>query len=1145
MANETTYLIRGAGWFARSLGQSAELFASFTGARLGIALPPAVIEAPEVAGALRKSAASGTKVREAGKKLESVAASADETEILLAFLALGTALAEFFIALSELVTAVDRNITVTTIPDEKARNAAREFGKELARRVTEHAIASGIIHDLPQLALALEVLGLLEWRHKSDETAHALARTHVEKRLRLERIKTLITDPAEHFRSVHRWGTNEFDPLHLFELIASFFPPEADVDAGVEAGDPFLKGCVLVRRNRNPIPPGPPGLDAFLTADLDAAFEARRSINENWDFGVASDIQLTGRVSAQLRPPLAVSVTSPAGNISGTLRTFFERNEKKRPFDIVGGTGLVSLSAENLTAGLGLKAQWDATKNIATIDPLLFAKLDKLTLKLGADKADSFVASLLSKADIQGTFDLGLEWAMSTGLKIAASGGLEIALPIHKQLGPIEFATLYLALRIQNGGNLALEISTAIIGNLGPLTVSVDRIGAGLDLKFSEKTEGQQGLFDVDLHFKPPNGIGIAVNAGVVKGGGFLFIDTERGEYAGALELTIADFISVKAIGLITTKMPDGSSGFSLLIIITAEFGSGIQLGFGFTLLGVGGLLGLNRGVRLDPLVQGVRSGAVERIMFPQNVVANAPKIISDLRTYFPAEQGTFLIGPMAKIGWGTPTLLSVSLGIIIQIPPGNIIILGVLKVVLPADEAAILKLQVAFMGALEVDKKRLWFFAALYDSRVVFLTLEGEMGLLVAFGDDANFVVSVGGFHPLFQPPPLPFPAPRRIAISLIDTDVARVRIEGYFAVTSNTVQFGAAVDIFFGFDAINVSGHLAFDALFQFSPFYFIITISASFALKVFGINLLSVRLRGSLEGPTPWRVSGTATIHILFFDINVDVDVTWGEERHDVLPPIAVLPLLKTELDKKENWRAQLPEANNLLVSLRPLPEDTPLVLHPLGVLRIAQRALPLELTLDKVGNSKPSDVNRVHIAVPTLPAGGLQKKNDAFEQFAPAQFQELSDSEKLSRPAYAPERGGLELSAAGADMRSNRMVRRVMRTEEILMDTNGLGDEQFRGAGEGLFNHFADSGAVAGSELSRSAKTKLDPFSRKDQKIRMRPDEYAVVFQKNNRLFRNDTGSFRSEASAREFLQQEAGNDPNLVELLHVIPAAEAA
>ena len=102
--------------------------------------------------------------------------------------------------------------------------------------------------------------------------------------------------------------------------------------------------------------------------------------------------------------------------------------------------------------------------------------------------------------------------------------------------------------------------------------------------------------------------MGLAIDAGVVQGGGFLYIDTDRGEYAGALQLEIADFLSVAAIGLISTKMPDGSSGFSLLIIITADFGAGIQLSFGFTLLAVGGLLGLNRTILIQPLMDGVRT---------------------------------------------------------------------------------------------------------------------------------------------------------------------------------------------------------------------------------------------------------------------------------------------------------------------------------------------------------------------------------------------------------------------------------------------------------------------------------------------------------------------------------------------------------
>jgi hypothetical protein len=586
--------------------------------------------------------------------------------------------------------------------------------------------------------------------------------------------------------------------------------------------------------------------------------------------------------------------------------------------------------------------------------------------------------------------------------------------------------------------------------------------------------------------------------------------------------------------------MPDGSKGFSLLIIMSVEFGTGIQLGFGFTLLAVGGLLGLNRTMQLQALAEGIRSGAIESVMFPKDIIANAPKIISDLRAFFPPYEGKFLIGPMAKIGWGTPTLVSLSLGIIIEIP-GNIAIVGILQIALPTPDAAIVKLQVNFIGAIEFDKKRIWFFAALFDSRVVFLTIEGEMGLLVAFGDDANFVVSVGGFHPRFSPPPLPFPSPRRIRISLINTPVAKVIVEGYFAVTSNTVQFGARVEVFFGFSVLNVKGHLAFDALFQFSPFYFIIEISASVSVNVFGAGLFSIRLRGSLEGPAPWRIDGHGSISLLFWDIDVDVKKTWGDDRKEKLPPVPVLPILQNELNKAENWRALLPAGTALFVSVRQMPEaEAALILHPVGVLRISQRAVPLELKLDKVGTQQPSDVNRLSIAVG---AGGLAKAADVFDQFAPAQFQNFSDADKLSRPAFAPERAGVDLSAAGADRRSSNMVRRIVRYEEIIIDSNYKRfARRFRGFFGVLFDFFLNGAAIARSDVSRAHQKKMKPF---DDRIEVAAETYTVAFQTTNRAASTEAAAFHSEASAREYLARQIAADPALADQLHVIPSFERA
>src|SRR4030095_10935237 len=46
----------------------------------------------------------------------------------------------------------------------------------------------------------------------------------------------------------------------------------------------------------------------------------------------------------------------------------------------------------------------------------------------------------------------------------------------------------------------------------------------------------------------------------------------------------------------LTTHLPGGKPGYSLLVIVSAEF-SPVQLGLGFMLVGVGGLLGIQRTV--------------------------------------------------------------------------------------------------------------------------------------------------------------------------------------------------------------------------------------------------------------------------------------------------------------------------------------------------------------------------------------------------------------------------------------------------------------------------------------------------------------------------------------------------------------------
>ena len=287
------------------------------------------------------------------------------------------------------------------------------------------------------------------------------------------------------------------------------------------------------------------------------------------------------------------------------------------------------------------------------------------------------------------------------------------------------------------------------------------------------------------------------------------------------MELEFKDLFSIKAFGIINTRMPDGSDGFSLLIIITAEF-TPIQLGFGFTLNGVGGLLGLNRTVRIEVLKEGIKTNAIKSILFPENVVANINRIVSDIKQVFPPQNDHFLICPMGKLGWGTPTIITLELGILIEIPATGFILLGVLKALLPQEENALLKLQVNFIGQIDFENEFITFDAILYDSRLLVYTLTGQMALRISWGDNPVFILSVGGFHPAFKEIPSDLRNMQRITISLLSGDNPRLTVQTYFAVTSNTAQFGARAELYAeGGGGFNIYGFIGYDVLFQFDPF------------------------------------------------------------------------------------------------------------------------------------------------------------------------------------------------------------------------------------------------------------------------------------------------------------------------------------
>ena len=1095
------------------------------------------------------------KIAAIGEDLVALVDAADDDARLSALLALAGKIADVSGEIAAMIAKMQ------AAQASLAAFAAAAPVNELPRRLLDYVVAQYAQTFYQQAYSALLLLGVFDEIDKTADPA-TFQPAFTLRKVWWERLPRYVEDPKGLSEEIYQWQTDFNSDLFLtrlerllrgFILPGGIYDQNAATSTGLgnapakeiripifQAGETpeiFSQfGLALMGADAAGGKPKGLALVPFATGVADMPF----NLNETFDIVLQVSAGIDNGVGIVLRPPASLEFIDNLFTAPGSVGDFAlkialkQKTDKQKETFVFGSAKSSHLSVKEIEFDVFF------TKKHEDLDFGAELAIKQGKVVIGVEGADGFIEKVLSGIHTEAAFELGVGATVKGGVYFRGSGALEVRIPLHVALGPVHIDQLLLKLQPVDG-TFPLIVAATLGLDLGPLHAVVENMGVKLTLSFPDGG-GNIGPANFALGFQPPDGVGLSIDAGAVKGGGYLFFDREKEEYAGALELSIAGLVNAKAIGIITTKMPDGSRGFSMLIIITAEFLPPFQLGYGFTLIGVGGLLGLNRTMLLQPLRDGVRTGAVNSIMFPQNVVQNAPRIISDLKAIFPPAEGIFLIGPMGKLGWGTPTLVSLSLGLIIEIP-GNIAILGVLRVALPDESVSILNLQVNFVGTIDFTARLFSFDASLFDSRLLVMTLEGDMAVRLTWGESPDFLMTAGGFHPSYTPPPLALPTLKRLAISILNTSTARIRVDAYFAVTSNTVQFGARAELFFGFSSFKVEGTLGFDALLRFSPFYFIAVVRAGVSLKVFGVDTFSLRLKLSLEGPAPWRAKGTGSISFFFFDIDVDFDKTWGEAQNTTLPPIEVLPLWRIEIGKRESWKAVLPQSSSLLVTLRKIAdEQAPLVLHPVGSFVVAQKLVPLGVTIDKVGAQVPSDVRKIAI---TSARSGTQTLDldDELDSFAPAQFKNMDDAARLSAPAFQNMPAGVQIRS-GAGLGLGDMVKRKLEYELTIIDKEPqkpLPRGKFHTAPGALVQLFFAGNATARSPLSKTSRQSLVPF---EDKVEAGAEPYVVAFTDTNRAM-GAHAVFGSQAQADEYLGGLLAADPRQAAKLHVIPGSEVS
>ncbi|WP_067856999.1 DUF6603 domain-containing protein [Nocardia shimofusensis] len=604
----------------------------------------------------------------------------------------------------------------------------------------------------------------------------------------------------------------------------------------------------------------------------------------------------------------------------------------------------------------------------------------------------------------------------SNGIRFA-DGGIRVDLPLQLELPGVSTRGVAIGIGMVEG-RLALLPSLTVLaqppgmpialllGGLGvsiPIDIGVDGIGVG-----------------PQLEAKMPSDIGVSLALPPVSGGGALLGDADG--YRGVLDIDLG-IVGVKALGVLTFE----PLSFVVLLGLQLPY-PGIQLGFGFALDGVGGIVGVNRRIDIDRLRGLVAEGNADRVLFPGNdVVARADEITRSLDSCFPVARGRFVIGPMVRINWGG-RIVTLAVAVVLDLPgSARAVVLGRVVVAVPDPAAPLILLQAGVFGRIDPGVPMVDFLVSLNGSWIVGYPLTGQIYVLFRGGGDPVFVLSAGGFHPRYQRP-AGVPQLQRLGMNL-GGGFLRLRAESYLALTSNSLQFGAKLQLDATIAGCGVEGNLGLDALLVWDPvLFFSVHVHAGVAVLAFGRRLAGVGLDFTLEGPGEWHAFGTGSISVLFWDVSLDFDVRWGDKP--ALTPRAddILENLRQVIVRRESWTiertAQRASIRYTDEAATALAEGT--VAQPDSTLTLDQTVVPLQRKIARFHRVTIPEQEWTFTEVELEPNNRADLNRPTENLFVPGEFFAMTEEHQLTAPAFERHPSGYALTETDLDIGTPRLA-----------------------------------------------------------------------------------------------------------------------
>ena len=546
----------------------------------------------------------------------------------------------------------------------------------------------------------------------------------------------------------------------------------------------------------------------------------------------------------------------------------------------IGDALALSLAGSNLTASLQLgpfkpgdlgglnialkELAASATFDLTKPSPLTSASLGLKGLQLPKANSDSgLVSTLLPDTKSLPGFALTVGF---TGNTYTLEGGGNIK--VQQKIGPVDVSGLSVQVTKQAPDPVyALTVGVDLSLSLGPIHVAAYDLGGTLPLS-PPPNKG----FGLSLR-----GLALSFDGGGIRLSG-LFLNN-NGDYVGGAVVSIMDRFQLSAIGGYTQV--DGTASLFIFAALVAPLGGPPW----FFITGIAGGFGFNRPLPPSSLLAEHPFMKVMRgeLNFDPNQPGTALKNISG--QFSPPQKGKYWIAAGIQFTCfaviNGKVIVAVSFGKEFSFQLLGMLSYGIQNICYFEIDFSVTADANHFLlqGALSPN-------SYLLDPSIFSLQGGFAMGVWYSGQYAGDFLISIGGYHPLFKRPDN-YPDLARVGVKAVVSGFVHVDVQCFFACTPHLLMAGASISMYAKFAGISAGLDVYADVLIQWDPFFLLARLGVCVWFKFCGRHEVHVNL--TIYTP---KFGGKAEIDLWL----VSFTVKFGD-THVPAPPLLEFPDMLT--------------------------------------------------------------------------------------------------------------------------------------------------------------------------------------------------------------------------------------------------------